>query len=67
MPIEVHLFLPQMRMSLEAMVGKAQAAEAAGFGGVALMDHLAPPMAEQQPMWDAYGHRHLAGRPHLPR
>jgi alkanesulfonate monooxygenase SsuD/methylene tetrahydromethanopterin reductase-like flavin-dependent oxidoreductase (luciferase family) len=53
-PIEVHLFLPQMRMSLETMVSKAQAAEAAGFGGVALMDHLAPPMAEDQPMWDAF-------------
>jgi alkanesulfonate monooxygenase SsuD/methylene tetrahydromethanopterin reductase-like flavin-dependent oxidoreductase (luciferase family) len=53
-PIQVHLFLPQMRMSLEAMVSKAQAAEAAGFGGVALMDHLAPPMAEDQPMWDAF-------------
>lgn len=53
MPIQVHLFLPQMRMSLEAMVSKAQAAEAAGFGGVALMDHLAPPLADDQPMWDA--------------
>ena len=35
------------------MVSKAQAAEAAGFDGVALMDHLAPPLAEDQPMWDA--------------
>ncbi len=52
-PIESHLFLPQMRMSLDAIVSKAQAAEAAGFDGVALMDHLAPPMAEDQPMWDA--------------
>ena len=53
MPIDAHLFLPQMRMSLEAMVSKAQAAEAAGFDGVALMDHLAPPLADDQPMWDA--------------
>ena len=53
MTIEVHLFLPQMRMSLDAMVSKAQAAEAAGFDGIALMDHLAPPLAEDQPMWDA--------------
>ncbi len=53
MAIEVHLFLPQMRLSLDALVAKAQAAEAAGFGGIALMDHLAPPMAEAQPMWDA--------------
>lgn len=52
--IEVHLFLPQMRMPLEALVAKAQAAEAAGFDGIALMDHLAPPMAEGQDMWDAF-------------
>jgi alkanesulfonate monooxygenase SsuD/methylene tetrahydromethanopterin reductase-like flavin-dependent oxidoreductase (luciferase family) len=52
-PIDAHLFLPQMRMSLEAMVSKARAAESAGFSGVALMDHLAPPMADDQPMWDA--------------
>jgi alkanesulfonate monooxygenase SsuD/methylene tetrahydromethanopterin reductase-like flavin-dependent oxidoreductase (luciferase family) len=51
--IEAHLFLPQMRMSLEAMASKARAAEQAGFGGLALMDHLAPPMADDQPMWDA--------------
>lgn len=53
MPIDAHLFLPQMRMPLETMVSKARAAEAAGFHGVALMDHLTPPMADDQPMWDA--------------
>lgn len=53
MSIQVHLFLPQMRMTVEQVVAKAQAAEAAGFDGVALMDHLAPPMAEDQPMLDA--------------
>jgi alkanesulfonate monooxygenase SsuD/methylene tetrahydromethanopterin reductase-like flavin-dependent oxidoreductase (luciferase family) len=42
-----------MRMSLDALVERAQAAEAAGFGGIALMDHLAPPMAEDQPMYEA--------------
>jgi alkanesulfonate monooxygenase SsuD/methylene tetrahydromethanopterin reductase-like flavin-dependent oxidoreductase (luciferase family) len=51
--IEAHLFLPQMRMPIEVIVAKAQAAEAAGFDGVALMDHLAPPMAEDQTMYDA--------------
>ena len=50
---EFHLFLPQMRMSLEAMVERARAAEAAGFTGLALMDHLAPPMAEGHDMFDA--------------
>jgi alkanesulfonate monooxygenase SsuD/methylene tetrahydromethanopterin reductase-like flavin-dependent oxidoreductase (luciferase family) len=40
-------------MSVEDMVAKAQAAEAAGFHGIALMDHLTPPMADDQPMWEA--------------
>ena len=48
-----HLFLPQMRMSLDAIVERAQAAEAAGFEGIALMDHLAPPLATQHDMWEA--------------
>ena len=50
---EFHLFLPQMRMAPEVMVERARAAEAAGFTGIALMDHLAPPMAEDQPMLEA--------------
>jgi alkanesulfonate monooxygenase SsuD/methylene tetrahydromethanopterin reductase-like flavin-dependent oxidoreductase (luciferase family) len=52
--VEVHLFLPQMRLSLDALAERAQAAEAAGFGGIALMDHLAPPLAEDQPMHEAF-------------
>lgn len=51
--MEFHLFLPQMRMSLPTMVERVDVAVGAGFDGVALMDHLAPPMAEDQPMWDA--------------
>jgi alkanesulfonate monooxygenase SsuD/methylene tetrahydromethanopterin reductase-like flavin-dependent oxidoreductase (luciferase family) len=51
--LQVHLFLPQMRLPIDALVGRAQAAEAAGFDGLALMDHLAPPMADDQPMWEA--------------
>lgn len=51
---EFHLFLPQMRMDFDAMVERAQAAEAAGFHGIALMDHLAPPMAETHDMFDAF-------------
>lgn len=53
MPAEFHLFLPQMRMSLDTIVERAQAAEQAGFAGIAFMDHLAPPMAEQHDMHDA--------------
>ena len=48
-----HLFLPQMRMSVDAMVERARAAEAAGFEGIALMDHLAPPLATEHDMWEA--------------
>ena len=53
MTMEFRLFLPQMRVSLDDMVVRAQAAETVVFGGIALMDHLAPPMAESQTMWDA--------------
>jgi alkanesulfonate monooxygenase SsuD/methylene tetrahydromethanopterin reductase-like flavin-dependent oxidoreductase (luciferase family) len=42
-----------MRMPLETIVDRALAAESAGFTGIALMDHLSPPMAESQPMYDA--------------
>ena len=48
-----HLFLPQMRMTLDALVDRARAAESAGFEGIALMDHLAPPLAAQHDMWEA--------------
>jgi alkanesulfonate monooxygenase SsuD/methylene tetrahydromethanopterin reductase-like flavin-dependent oxidoreductase (luciferase family) len=51
--MEFHLFLPQMRMTMEAIVERAQAAEGAGFAGIAFMDHLAPPNAEGHPMFDA--------------
>jgi alkanesulfonate monooxygenase SsuD/methylene tetrahydromethanopterin reductase-like flavin-dependent oxidoreductase (luciferase family) len=51
--VEVHLFLPQMRMTMDGLVERAQAAEAAGFDGIALMDLLSPPMAEDQPMFEA--------------
>src|ERR1700694_2855713 len=50
---EFHVFLPQMRLDLATMVERARAMEAAGFDGIALMDHLAPPMALDQPMYDA--------------
>jgi alkanesulfonate monooxygenase SsuD/methylene tetrahydromethanopterin reductase-like flavin-dependent oxidoreductase (luciferase family) len=48
-----HLFLPQMRMTHDAIVERALAAEAAGFEGISFMDHLAPPMALDQDMWEA--------------
>jgi len=47
------LFLPQMRMSNDAILERALAAEAAGFEGAAFMDHLAPPLALEHEMWEA--------------
>jgi alkanesulfonate monooxygenase SsuD/methylene tetrahydromethanopterin reductase-like flavin-dependent oxidoreductase (luciferase family) len=51
--MEFHLMLPQMRLSMDAIVERAQAAERAGFTGIVFMDHLAPPLAEDKPMFDA--------------
>ncbi len=51
--MQFHLFLPQMRMTHDGIVDRALAAESAGFDGIAFMDHLAPPMADDQPMWEA--------------
>jgi alkanesulfonate monooxygenase SsuD/methylene tetrahydromethanopterin reductase-like flavin-dependent oxidoreductase (luciferase family) len=53
MSVEFHLFLPQMRMTMPDLVTRARAAEASGFAGMALMDHLAPPLAETHGMWEA--------------
>ena len=50
---EFHLFLPQMRMTLDAIVERAQAAEGAGFIGMSGMDHLVPPLAPEHPMYEA--------------
>jgi alkanesulfonate monooxygenase SsuD/methylene tetrahydromethanopterin reductase-like flavin-dependent oxidoreductase (luciferase family) len=42
-----------MRMDIEEVTGRAVAAEAAGFSGIAFMDHLAPPLSESSPMFEA--------------
>jgi alkanesulfonate monooxygenase SsuD/methylene tetrahydromethanopterin reductase-like flavin-dependent oxidoreductase (luciferase family) len=51
--MQFHLFLPQMRLSLDRMVEVARAAESAGFTGMVGMDHLVPPLAENQPLYEA--------------
>jgi len=51
--LEFHLFLPQMRLSPEALKARALAAEGAGFTGLAVMDHLFPPGAADRPMYEA--------------
>ena len=42
-----------MRMGLAAIEERAVVAERSGFHGIAFMDHLAPPSAESQPMYEA--------------
>jgi alkanesulfonate monooxygenase SsuD/methylene tetrahydromethanopterin reductase-like flavin-dependent oxidoreductase (luciferase family) len=51
--MQFNLFIPQMRLSYEQLVARARAAEAAGFVGITGMDHLAPPLADGQPMYEA--------------
>lgn len=51
--MEFWLFLPQSRMSLDDVVGMSRAAEACGYAGVALIDHLVTPLAESQPLYEA--------------
>jgi len=51
--MEFDLFLPQMRLSFDDLVARAQAAEAGGFVGITGMDHLVPPLADEQPMFEA--------------
>jgi alkanesulfonate monooxygenase SsuD/methylene tetrahydromethanopterin reductase-like flavin-dependent oxidoreductase (luciferase family) len=51
--VQFNLFLPQMRLSFEQLVTRARAAEAAGFVGITGMDHVAPPLAQEQPMFEA--------------
>jgi alkanesulfonate monooxygenase SsuD/methylene tetrahydromethanopterin reductase-like flavin-dependent oxidoreductase (luciferase family) len=51
--MEFHLFVPQMRMTAPQLVERAQAAETAGFDGIAGMDHLTPIGAACQPMFEA--------------
>jgi alkanesulfonate monooxygenase SsuD/methylene tetrahydromethanopterin reductase-like flavin-dependent oxidoreductase (luciferase family) len=51
--LEFHLYLPQLRTSFERLVETARGAEAAGFEGMAGMDHMTPPRADDQPMYQS--------------
>lgn len=51
--VEWFLFVPQSRLGLDDLVARAQAAEASGFDGVALLDHLETPMVPDSPIWEA--------------
>ena len=50
---EFHVFLPQIRLSPKEIAERAVSAEAAGFTGIALMDHVWAPLAEYQPAYEA--------------
>jgi alkanesulfonate monooxygenase SsuD/methylene tetrahydromethanopterin reductase-like flavin-dependent oxidoreductase (luciferase family) len=50
---EFFLYLPQMRLPVDAICERARVAEQSGFAGIAFMDHLAPPLAEASPMYEA--------------
>jgi Luciferase-like monooxygenase len=50
---EWFLFLPQVRMGIDDIVVRARAAEHCGFDGIALIDHLEPPGAAHQSIWEA--------------
>jgi alkanesulfonate monooxygenase SsuD/methylene tetrahydromethanopterin reductase-like flavin-dependent oxidoreductase (luciferase family) len=52
--MEFFLYLPQTRMGFDRLVQAAETAEAAGFTGMAGMDHLVTPQAEDQPLYDAF-------------
>ena len=51
---EFWIFLPQMRTPYPALLDKAATTERAGFDGIALMDHLAPPGVPDTPTFDAF-------------
>jgi alkanesulfonate monooxygenase SsuD/methylene tetrahydromethanopterin reductase-like flavin-dependent oxidoreductase (luciferase family) len=50
---EWFLFLPQVRLEIPDIVERARAAETVGFDGIALIDHLEPPGAVHQGIWEA--------------
>lgn len=50
---EWFLFLPQVRSEIPDIVERARTAESAGFDGIALIDHLEPPGATHQGIWEA--------------
>jgi alkanesulfonate monooxygenase SsuD/methylene tetrahydromethanopterin reductase-like flavin-dependent oxidoreductase (luciferase family) len=52
-PPEFWLYLPQLRMSFGTIIERALAAERAGFDGIALMDHFAPPGLTSAESFDA--------------
>lgn len=53
--VEWYLFLPQVRLPVADIVDRAQRAEAAGFDGIAFIDHLEAPGQPDENIWEAMG------------
>jgi hypothetical protein len=53
--VEWYLFLPQARLPVTDIVDRAQRAEAAGFDGIAFIDHLEAPGQPDENIWEAMG------------
>ncbi|MBX9641069.1 MAG: LLM class flavin-dependent oxidoreductase [Mycobacteriaceae bacterium] len=53
--VEWYLFLPQVRLPVTDIVDRAQRAEAAGFDGIAFIDHLEAPGQPDENIWEAMG------------
>ncbi|RUP02478.1 MAG: LLM class flavin-dependent oxidoreductase [Mycobacterium sp.] len=53
--VEWYLFLPQVRLPVADIVERAQRAEAAGFDGIAFIDHLEAPGQPDENIWEAMG------------
>jgi alkanesulfonate monooxygenase SsuD/methylene tetrahydromethanopterin reductase-like flavin-dependent oxidoreductase (luciferase family) len=51
--VEWYLFLPQVRLPVADIVDRAQCAEAAGFDGIAFIDHLEAPGQPDENIWEA--------------
>lgn len=53
--VEWYLFLPQVRLPVADIVERARRAEAAGFDGIAFIDHLEAPGQPDENIWEAMG------------
>ena len=53
--VEWYLFLPQVRLSATDIAERARHAEAAGFDGMAFIDHLEAPGLPDENIWEAMG------------
>ena len=53
-PARFGVFLPQLRMDYETILGRARAAEAAGYDSVWFMDHMVTPALPEAPCFEGF-------------